>query len=75
MSPPRKLQDAEGHGIEIVTIEADQSSPAQVRAALTTLTRIMLRIYRESGDCVANPGVSEASFAFAEEDRAVVHLR
>jgi len=63
MITPSTLKDADGRDVEIVTVDAEACSPAQVHAALRVLTRLLVRQYRETGAPVANPGPDSDSSA------------
>ena len=51
---PPLAKDADGHAVEIVTVEAEACSPVQLNYALRTLARLMLRQHREKRDPGAN---------------------
>ena len=73
MTRSRMLQDADGREIEIVDVEAEACSPAQLHAALRTLTRLLVRQYRGTGDPVANPGDSKSPSALTSSPLPRTH--
>lgn len=70
---PCTVQDADGRVVEIVAVDAEETSTARLDLALRTLARLMVRAHRESGDCVANVGDVSRSAALTSSPHPRTH--